>query len=123
VKRNYTVVAGAIALFALLSFGVQYPRALGASASCSSPANILNPVEPDIPESVAKAHPNVSVELNVTVDASGQPSAIEVVKATGNKTIDAAVARAAQHSTYRPEMQNCKAVSGGKYLFRADIGP
>ncbi len=123
VKTNYVAVAAATALFALLGFAFQNPRALGANASCSSPVKIINPVQPDIPESIAKAYPNATVELAVTVNASGQPSAMEIVKATGNKTIDAAVAHAAQHSTYKPEIRNCKAVSGGKYLFRADIGP
>jgi hypothetical protein len=30
---------------------------------------------------------------------------------------------AARDSTYKPEIRNCKAVSGGKYLFHVEIGP
>jgi TonB family protein len=123
VKTNYLVVATAVALFAFLGFAFQNPRGLAASANCSSPVAIVHAAEPVISESVAKAHPNAEVTLDVTVDASGKPTAIEIVKATGDKTIDAAVARAAQQSTYKPEIRNCTAVSGGKYLFHAEIGP
>jgi TonB family protein len=123
VKTNYVAVAAATALFALLGFAFQNPRALGANASCSSPVEIIKPVRPNIPEGLAKAHPNATVELAVTVTAHGNPSDIIKVKSSGNDTLDYAVLVAARDSTYKPEIRNCKAVSGGKYLFRADIGP
>ncbi len=133
VKINYLVPAAAVALFAVLGLvfqtaGLASPDGTAASntklpANCSSDVTIVNPAEPDIPASVAKAYPDAEVTLAVTVSADGHASAIEIVKATGNATIDVAVVHAAQHSTYKPEIRNCKAVSGGKYLFHVEIGP
>jgi D-alanyl-D-alanine endopeptidase (penicillin-binding protein 7) len=123
VKPNYLVVATAVALFALLGFVFQNPRGLAVAANCSSPATVVHPVPPDIPAAVAKAHPNAKVTLAVAVTASGHAGTIEIVKTSGNKAIDDAVAHAAQHSTYSPEIRNCKAVSGGTYLFHVEVGP
>ena len=47
----------------------------------------------------------------------------KLVKSSGNSTIDNAVAYAAAHSTYKAEIRNCKAVSGGLYMFHAELGP
>jgi len=123
VKTNYVFVVAAIAAFTFLGFVFQNPRALGADANCSSPVTIVHAAEPDIPASDAKAHPNAEVTLAVTVTAHGTPSSIEIVKATGDVAIDGAVARAAQRSTYKPEIRNCRPVSGGKYLFHVQIAP
>jgi beta-lactamase regulating signal transducer with metallopeptidase domain len=123
VKTNYVVVATAVALFALLGFVFQSPRGLAVAANCSSPATVVRPVPPDIPASVAKAHPNAKVTVAVAVTTSGHAGTIEIVKTSGNETIDDAVAHAAQHSTYSPEIRNCKAVSGGTYLFHVEVGP
>jgi TonB family protein len=123
VKTNYVVVATAVALFALLGFVFQSPRGLAVAANCSSPATVVRPVPPDIPASVAKAHLNAKVTVAVAVTTSGHAGTIEIVKTSGNKTIDEAVAHAAQHSTYSPEIRNCKAVSGGTYLFHVEVGP
>ena len=79
---------------------------------------------PDIPKSEAKAHPNAAVTLAVTVDAGGHATAVMINKSSGDPKIDAAVARAAAHSSsHEPEMRNCKPVSGGQYLFHAEIAP
>jgi bla regulator protein blaR1 len=124
VKTNYFVVAAAVALFAMLGFAFQSPSGLAANSSCSSDASIVHAAQPDIPEADAKAHPHAAVTLAVTVTAQGQPSDIEIVKVTGGSPAiaDAAV-HAARDSTYKPEMRNCKAVSGGKYLFQVELGP
>jgi outer membrane biosynthesis protein TonB len=63
------------------------------------------------------------VTLAVAVTASGHAGTIEIVRTSGDKAIDDAVAHAAQHSTYSPEIRNCKAVSGGTYLFHVEVGP
>jgi TonB family protein len=123
VKTNYVIVTAAVALFAFLGLAFQSPRGLAADANCSSAATIVNAAQPEIPAAAVKAHPNAEVTLAVTVNASGRPSAIEIVKATGDPKIDVPVAHAAQHSTYKPEMRNCKAVSGGRYLFDVKLGP
>jgi TonB family protein len=121
-KTNLLVVATAVALFALLGFGFQTPKGL-ASPNCFADPVVVNAVMPDVPEAVVKAHPKAQVIVAVTVTADGRASELRLVKGTGNSTIDAAVARAAERSTYKPEIRNCKAVSGGQYLFRADFGP
>jgi TonB family protein len=121
-KTNYIVLATAVALFAGLGFTFSTPRGL-ASTNCSSDVEVINPVMPNIPKSEAKAHPNAAVTLAVTVDAGGHPTSVLIDKSSGDPKIDAAVARAAAHSTYKPEMRNCKPVFGGQYLFHAEIGP
>ena len=123
VKTNYPVVAAAVALFALLSFGFQSPSSVVAATRCSSDVRVLHAAAPDIPPSAAKAHPRAEVTLAVTVSKGGHASNIDLVKSSGNATIDDAVANAAAHSTYKPAFRNCNAVSGGKYMFRAELGP
>jgi hypothetical protein len=121
-RTNQLVVLTAVALFALLGFAFQTPRGLAAT-NCFSEAEVVNPVRPDVPESVVKAHPNASVIVAVTVTAGGHASDVKPYKSSGDWRIDTAVAEAAAHSTYKPEIRNCKAVSGGQYLFRADFAP
>jgi bla regulator protein blaR1 len=120
-RTNQPVVVTAVALFVGLGFAFQTPKGLAAT-NCFSDPVVVNAVMPDIPESVLKTHPHASVIVAVTVTADGRASELRLVKATGNPTIDAAVARAAEHSTYKPAIRNCKAVSG-QYLFRADLAP
>jgi bla regulator protein blaR1 len=121
-RTNQLVVVTAVALFALLGFAFQTPKGLAAT-SCFSEPEVVNAVRPDVPESVVKAHPHASVIVAVTVAADGHVSDLKLFKSSGDETIDTAVARAAEHSTYKPEIRNCKAVSGGQYLFRADFAP
>ena len=123
VKTNYPVVAAAVALFALLGIAFQNPRGVAAATGCSSDVRVLHAAAPDIPASAAKAHPRAEVTLAVTVTRGGHASNIELVKSSGNEAIDHAVAHAAAHATYKPAFRNCKAVSGGKYMFHAELGP
>lgn len=135
VKTNYAVLAAAIALFAMLGFAFQAPGVLASTgnnlasntsgkspAACSSEVSIVKAVPPDIPDSVARAHPNSQVTSIVTVSPAGVPTDVEMQKSSGNVTIDGAAADAAVHSTYKPAKRNCKAV-WGKYLFRVTVGP
>ena len=46
----------------------------------------------------------VPVIVAVTVTADGHVSDSKIFKSSGDETIDAAVARAAEHSTYKPEI-------------------
>jgi beta-lactamase regulating signal transducer with metallopeptidase domain len=121
-KANRLVVVTAVALFVLLGFAFQTPRGL-ASANCFSDPVVVNAVMPNVPESVVKAHPNAYVIVAVTVTAGGHASNVKPFKSSGDWRIDTAVADAAAHSTYKPEIRNCKPVSGGQYLFRADFAP
>ena len=124
-KTNYFVVAAACVLFVFLGFVIQTPRTLASTggANCSSEVKIIKAVPPEIPEADLKAHPNAQVTMLVTVTADGIASDIELVKSSGDQTIDTAAAHAAAKSTYRPAIRNCRAVSGGKYLFHVDTSP
>jgi bla regulator protein blaR1 len=136
VKTNYTVLAGAVIAFALLGFAFQVPRSFAATgngailasdanlpSSCESEATVTNPARPNISESAARAGANTQASVLVTIDADGHPSSVKVVKSSGFAAIDKAAADAAMQSSYKPEMRNCKAVSGGKYLFHVEVGP
>ena len=121
-KTNYSVVAAACALFAFTGFIIQTPRTLAstAHANCSSEVAIIKAATPQIPDSDLSAHRHAQVTELVTVTADGIASDIELVKSSGDQAIDTAVADAAAKSRYRPAMRNCKAVSGGKFLFHVD---
>jgi TonB family protein len=119
-KTNYGVVAIAVTLFAVVGFASQNATSLAAT-KCSSYVSVVSPARPDIPESIAKAHPHAEVTLTVTVTAAGIPSSIDMVKSSGVMAIDIAAAHAARDSKYTPEMRNCKAVSGGKYMFHIEV--
>ncbi len=121
-KPNYLVLATAVVLFALLGFAFQTPKGL-ASTNCFADVEVINPVMPNIPKAEAKAHPKADVTVLVTVTAGGHASDVKTYKSSGDWKIDTAVAQAAAHSTYKPEMRNCKPVSGGQYMFHAEIGP
>jgi bla regulator protein blaR1 len=121
-RTNQLVVVTSVTLFVLLAFAFQTPKGL-ASPSCFADPVVVNAVMPQVPESVLKAHPHASAIVAVTVAADGHVSDLKIFKSSGNETIDTAVARAAEHSTYKPAIRNCKAVSGGQYLFRADLAP
>lgn len=125
VKTNYVVVTAAVALFALFAFVLQVPRGSASTggANCTSDVQIVNAVAPEIPSTVLKRHGPGEVTDLVTVTAHGHVSDVKMMKSSGNVTIDDAVAHAAAHSTYKPEVRNCKAVSGGQYLFHADFSP
>lgn len=131
-KTNRVVVAAAVALFVLLgiTFQTHGLAAAGGSvaatntklpAKCWSEPMMLHAVPPDIPDSVAVRYPSVVATLKVTVTAGGHASDITLVKSSGNQTIDTAAAEAARQSTYKPEMRNCKPVSGGLYLFQIRV--
>lgn len=134
-KTNYFVATSAAMLFAILGFVLQTPSGLASPGNavaannakfppnCWSDANVSNPLPPDIPAAVIKAHPHSQASVLVTVASDGRASAVKVVDSSGNDTIDKAASDAAAHSTYKPEMRNCKAVSDGKYLFHIELGP
>ena len=114
------MVTVAVALFAIAGFACQNATSLAAT-NCASDVSVVNPVPVDVADSIAKAHPHAQVTLQVTVTAAGIPSSIDMVKSSGVMDIDIAAAHAARDSKYKPEMRNCKAVSGGKYLFHVEL--
>jgi len=131
VKTNYLVVTGAVVIFAALGFAFNTPNGLASGGStvaasnsknCTADVMVLNPVPPQIPDGYGKTHPNSQASVMVTVAADGRASYLKIVNAS-SPVIGKAALDAAAHSTYKPEMRNCKAVSGGKYLFHIDVGP
>ncbi|HTA39815.1 MAG TPA: M56 family metallopeptidase [Candidatus Acidoferrales bacterium] len=130
VKVNYFVPAAAVALFAVLGLAFQTAgiasQASGAAnneklaANCSADVTIVNPVQPQISKPVKAP---AKVEVLVTVTKAGTVSSVKMMKSSGNTDIDGAVAEAATHSTYKPEIRNCAPVSGGQYVFTAVVGP
>ncbi len=131
VKTNYLVVATAVIGFAVLGFALQTSSSLASTGSmvaandtkCSAGVMVLKPVPPDIPDAVAAAHPNAQAIVLVTVAANGKASAAKIEHSSGNSVIDEASKRAALRSTYQPKMRNCKAVSGGQFLFHIQVAP
>lgn len=97
------------------------------SPACSNPntnAIAVKPVPPDYPDSAVRLGlgPVTTLAL-VTVGIDGKPTDIRIYKSSGNADVDAATITAAQKSTYRPRVIDCKPVAGGHYLFRADFNP
>ncbi len=131
VKTNYFVITAAVTAFALLGFAFQTSNSLASTGStvaesattCSSDATVVNPVPPVISQAAIAAHPKAKAIVLVTVAANGSASAAKIQNSSGNSVIDAAAKRAALLSTYKPEMRNCNAVSGGQYLFHIQVGP
>jgi len=95
-----------------------------AARACPEPnrdATITKVQQPDYPRS-ARGLGYVTVQIEVTVDASGNLDRVRVYKSSGNQAIDDAALQAASRSKYAPKVINCEAVTGD-YLFRADFAP
>jgi TonB family protein len=94
--------------------------------ACANPnveATVTNPVQPDYPESARDLGLGaVSVEVEVTVSASGNLSGATVYKSSNNMSIDQAALRAARQSTYSPKLVDCQPTNGS-YIFKADFDP
>ena len=80
-------------------------------------------MQPDYPESAKDLGLGaVTVEVEVTVGASGNLVSASVYKSSNNSAIDQAALRAARQSTYSPRLVDCNPTTGD-YLFRADFQP
>ncbi|MHB8146040.1 MAG: M56 family metallopeptidase [Vulcanimicrobiaceae bacterium] len=130
VKTNYLVVTGAVVIFAALGFAFNTPNGLASGGStvaasnsnCTADVMVLNPVAPQIPSEYAKTHPKGQARVMVTVAGDGSVSSVKIMNASSPVVAKAAL-DAAAHSTYKPEIRNCKPVSGGKYVFYVEVGP
>lgn len=96
------------------------------SASCRQPnrdASVAHPAEPDYPDSARDLGLGpVSVEVLVTIGASGSLLGAVIRTSSSNVAIDQAALRAARQSTYLPELVNCRPTDG-TFMFRADFVP
>jgi len=126
-KVNYYAVGASVVSFAVLAFALLVPNVRVAAASNSSlPANCYHgvTVKDAAPPNIPKAEYKSGVTSNalVTVDAEGKPVSAKTVTSSGSDAIDHATIDAAMHSTYSPEVSNCKAKTS-QYLFHVETGP
>ena len=118
--RRHTVAL--CTLMAICGF-FAVPVAARACAEPNRDATITKVQQPDYPQSAKPLGLGpVSVQIEVTVDASGNLDRVRVYKSSGNQAIDDAALAAASRSKYSPRIVNCQAVTG-YYLFRADFEP
>jgi len=91
--------------------------------TCAAPfADVLTTraIEPDYPQSAIRERATGSVQVKVTVDATGSVLTATIYKSSRNVALDSAAVAAARASSYAPARVRCEPV-GGSYLFRADF--
>jgi protein TonB len=91
--------------------------------SCVQPhvdATTTNPIAPDTPETAREQGATGTVQVKVSLTATGSVLAAAVYKSSGSPLLDEAAVRAARQSTYAPEIDDCVKVAGD-YIFRADF--
>jgi TonB family protein len=95
-----------------------------AARACPQPnrdAEVTRAQQPEYPQSGKRSWP-VTVQVEVTIDPSGNLIASRIYKSSGNQAIDEAALRSASGSKYASKLVNCQAVTGD-YLFRVDFQP
>jgi hypothetical protein len=93
------------------------------TAACSAPnveARATSVVEPDAPSDDEAQGAGTEAKIRVALSETGAVLAATVIGSTGNLRLDAAARMAALHSTYAPEIVDCRA-RPGSYLFRVDF--
>jgi len=92
--------------------------------ACANPthdATVTNPQVPDYPSSARDLNLGpVTVQVEVTVSATGSLVDAKIYKSSGNFAIDRNALLAARQSSYAPAAKNCTPVQG-HYLFRMDF--
>jgi protein TonB len=91
--------------------------------SCANPnvpATTTRPVEPDYPEMARQQGMTGTVQVKVTLAATGSVQGAVVYKSSGSAALDNAAIAAAKQSSYAAEVDNC-VPTAGTYLFRADF--
>ncbi|MGP6191416.1 MAG: energy transducer TonB [Vulcanimicrobiaceae bacterium] len=91
--------------------------------ACANPhvdATVTRPVEPDYPDIARQQGATGTVQVKVTLTASGSVAGASVYKSSGNVALDGAAVKAAQESSYAAEVDECQPTAGS-YLFRADF--
>ena len=87
---------------------------------CDSAAAIDHIVEPEYPDEAREASAVGTAIVEVDLDSQGKVTDSSVTTSTGNDALDDAALKAAQQTTYLPEIKACKGLSG-HYQFRADF--
>lgn len=91
--------------------------------SCANPnveAHAIDAVSPDTPQAAQEAGAIGTVQVEVSLAASGAVTSVAVLRSAGFAPLDNAALRAARQSTYAPEVRDCRPVAGD-YVFRADF--
>jgi TonB family protein len=91
--------------------------------ACAQPnvdAHTRSVVEPDVDSEDAAQGAGSEAEIRVDLSDTGTVLAATVARSTGNPRLDEAARLAALHSTYAPEIVDCKP-RAGSYLFRVDF--
>ena len=92
--------------------------------ACSNPnvdASVIDAMSPAYPDSAREQGlGDVSVLVQVTIDAQGRLIDARIAQSSHNLAIDQAALRAARLTTYEPRIVNCVPTQG-TYLFHADF--
>lgn len=91
--------------------------------SCANPnvaAHAIDAISPDTPQAAQEAGAIGTVQVEVSLAASGAVTSVAVLRSAGFAPLDNAALRAARQSTYAPEVRDCRPVAGD-YVFRADF--
>ena len=80
----------------------------------------VQPVQPEYPLRARESGQVGTVQIKVSLSATGAVRSTSVYRSSGYEDLDQAALAAAKASTYAPEVVNCFPVDGS-YLFRADF--
>ncbi len=86
-----------------------------------TPANIVNPVLPNIPqEALDTGLQHATALFRVSLDARGRPHDVEIQRSSNYADLDRAARNLAEHSQYDPEVRGC-APTSGSYTLKVDF--
>lgn len=137
---NYYVVGATVALFALLTLGLEafspafafapsesgsmpgFAGARVAAAACTNPNVEARYIEGPAPNLPHGSNVKGSATAFVTIAPNGSVLRASIWKRSGNAQIDQSVLDAAKRGKYSPKLIDCKRVEG-TYLFHADFAP
>jgi TonB family protein len=91
-----------------------------ACAASPLPAHTLVVAGPDIEPDEVSQDPRSHADIQVDLSETGAVIDASVYVSTGNPRLDEAARLAALHTTYAPEIRDCKP-QAGSYLFRVDF--
>ncbi len=121
-RINYFVLSASILALGTLALLLQTAAGLASTgpSKCYSSVKPLDAAPPNISKADYRA--NVSANALVTIAPDGHPTGAKIVKSSGSDAIDRATVAAAMASTYSPQLDACKAVTG-QYLFHVQTAP
>jgi TonB family protein len=93
------------------------------SPSCPAPnvpAKTIDVVTPSTPQDAADRGVIGTATIKVSLSQDGVVVGVSIFRSAGDPLLDLAAERAAEQTTYSPEIQDCMKV-GGDYLFTAEF--